>query len=440
LKYHRPTDSSEGASTVVNPSRRNFLKGAMSGAAGTALAGGVLIGGARADADAAATATAADGAPGAPGQVTAPSYPFHGVRQAGILTPDPAAKQPFTCVAAFDCMAGNQAGLTGLMRELTGRARFLAAGGTPPDLGVGQPPSDSDVLGPSVPADGLTATLSVGSSLFDDRYGLTSRKPLRLTPMRVFPNDALEPAWLGGDLLLQLCANHPDTIHHAIRDITKHTRGGMALRWKIEGYNSPPRPSGASRNLLGFKDGTANPTGNLATSLVWVDDPAEPAWARGGSYQVVRLIRMLVEFWDRVSINEQENMFGRRRDSGAPLDGSSEFDTPDYAADPHGTVIPLDAHIRLANPRTKATASQRLIRRSYNYDLGVDTNGNLQAGHIFIAYQQDIKRQFETVQERLINEPLVDYVQPFGGGYFFTLPGVRDTADWYGRGLLASPD
>ncbi len=408
-------------------SRRKFLKGTATGAAGTALAGGVLIGGARADANAATLSDPAEAA----------SYPFHGTNQSGVLTPGPSGKQAATCVAAFDSMTTDKAALADLLQTITARARFLTAGGISPNLGVSQPPSDSDVLGPVVPADGLTVTLSAGSTLFDDRYGLTASKPLKLKPMTTFPNDSPEDAWLHGDLLVQLCANHQDTIHHAIRDITKHTRGGMQLRWKIEGYSSPARPSGAGRNLLGFKDGTANPTGTLASDLVWVDDPAEPAWARNGSYLVVRLIRMLVEFWDRVSINEQEGMFGRRRDTGAPLDGTSESDIPDYKADPHGSVIPLDSHIRLANPRTTQTANQRLIRRSYNYDLGIDVNGNLQAGHIFIAYQQDVDRQFETVQRRLINEPLVDYVQPFGGGYFFTLPGVRDASDWYGKTLLA---
>jgi len=411
----------------VDLSRRKFLKGTATGAAGTALAGGVLIGGARADANAATLSDPAEAA----------SYPFHGTNQSGVLTPGPSGKQAATCVAAFDSMTTDKAALADLLQTITARARFLTAGGISPNLGVSQPPSDSDVLGPVVPADGLTVTLSAGSTLFDDRYGLTASKPLKLKPMTTFPNDSPEDAWLHGDLLVQLCANHQDTIHHAIRDITKHTRGGMQLRWKIEGYSSPARPSGAGRNLLGFKDGTANPTGTLASDLVWVDDPAEPAWARNGSYLVVRLIRMLVEFWDRVSINEQEGMFGRRRDTGAPLDGTSESDIPDYKADPHGSVIPLDSHIRLANPRTTQTANQRLIRRSYNYDLGIDVNGNLQAGHIFIAYQQDVDRQFETVQRRLINEPLVDYVQPFGGGYFFTLPGVRDASDWYGKTLLA---
>ena len=409
-------------------SRRKFLQGTATGAAGTALAGGVLIGGARADANAATQGT----------EVTeAASYPFHGEHQSGILTPGPSGKQAATCVAAFDVTAENKTALAELFQTITTRARFLAAGGTPPNLGVSQPPSDSDVLGPVVPSDGLTVTMSAGSTLFDDRFGLADRKPLKLKPLVAFPNDSPDPAWLHGDLVLQFSANHQDTVHHAIRDVLKHTRGGMQLRWKIEGYNSPPRPSGSGRNLLGFKDGTANPTGTLASSLIWVDDPKEPAWAIGGSYLVVRLIRMLVEFWDRVSINEQEGMFGRRRDTGAPLDGTNEFDTPDYKADPHGNVIPLDSHIRLANPRTAQTANQRLIRRSYNYDLGVDLNGNLQAGHIFIAYQQDLERQFETVQKRLINEPLVDYVQPFGGGYFFSLPGVRSASDWYGRTLLA---
>ncbi|HEY3952500.1 MAG TPA: Dyp-type peroxidase, partial [Streptosporangiaceae bacterium] len=342
----------------MDVNRRNFLKGTAAGAAGTALVGGVLIGGAHEDASAATQATDAS--------AEQASYPFHGANQSGIMTPF--AKQAATCVAAFNSTATDKAALADLLQTITTRARFLTAGGIAPNLGVSQPPSDSDVLGPVIPADGLTATLSVGSTLFDERYGLADRKPLKLQPLTAFPNDSPDPAWLHGDLLLQLSANHQDTVHHAIRDITKHTRDGMQLRWKIEGYNSPPRPSGTGRNLLGFKDGTANPTGALADSLIWVDDAAEPAWAQGGSYLAVRLIRMLVEFWDRVSINEQEDMFGRRRDTGAPLDGTSEFDTPNYTADPNGNVIATDAHIRLANPRTSATADQRLLRRSYNYD------------------------------------------------------------------------
>lgn len=405
--------------------RRRFLQGAAAGVGGTALVGGLMIGGARADSKAVDNSVP-----------TRPDYPFHGEHQAGILTPGPDRKQAAASYASFTLLCADKAELTELMKTLTARARALTAGGAPADAGVGEPPADSAVLGPDMPADGLTVTIGLGASAFDNRYGLADRKPKRLKPMDIFPDDSPEPAWMHGDLMLQLCANHQDAVHHALRDIAKHTRGQMQMRWKIDGYATPPRPSGAGRNLLGFKDGTANPTGTEAPHLVWVSDRSEPEWAIGGSYQVVRIIRMLVEFWDRVSINEQENMFGRRRDSGAPLDGNLESDTPDFAKDPQGAVIPLDSHIRVANPRTPATENQRLIRRSYNYDLGIDLNGNMQTGHVFVCYQQDLERQFETVQKRLAGEPLVDYVQPFGGGYFFVLPGVKDENDWYASGLL----
>ena len=370
---------------------------------------------------------------------------MEGAHQAGITTPRPAAGM----VASFDVLADNPADLARLFKTLTTRIRFLTQGGPEPQLDPKLPPAGSGILGPQVQPDALTVTVAVGHSLFDERFGLQGLAPKRLTPMPAHPNDALQPALCHGDVSIQLCANTPDTNIHALRDIIKNLPDLLSLRWKQEG-SVPPIPAvpgqvpESARNFLGFRDGSANPSSDdsaLMQRMVWVQPGGdEPAWAAGGSYQAVRIIRNFVERWDRTPLQEQEAIMGRAKNSGAPLDArhKTEHDVPDYAADAAGHTTRLDAHIRLANPRTPASDANLILRRPFNYSNGVTKSGQLEMGLLFICYQADMDKGFSAVQKRLDGEPLEEYIKPIGGGFFYVLPGVQGAQDWLGRSLLVA--
>ena len=193
------------------------------------------------------------------------------------------------------------------------------------------------------------------------------------------------------------------------------------------------------RNLLGFKDGTANlPNRRRALDeLVWVGaGDGEPAWAVGGA------ISSCGPSGCSSSAGTGPRSASRRRSSGGR---SGPALRSAYAArrtfrtsppTPTATPIPLDAHIRLANPRTPPTERNRILRRGYSFSRGFDAAGLLDQGLIFVCLPARHRGRLHDVQQRLDGEPLEEYIRPIGGGFFYTLPGVPGADDYLGRTLL----
>jgi len=152
---------------------------------------------------------------------------------------------------------------------------------------------------------------------------------------------------------------------------------------------------------------------------------------------VTRRIRMLLEIWDRSSLEDQEQTIGRRKYSGAPLTGSKELDPLDLEAEKNGKpVIAEDAHVRLAS--ATVNDGERILRRGYSFTDGVDESlGELEAGLFFICFQQNPERQFVSIQRRLGQfDALNEYIKHVGSAVFAVPPGAQRNG-FVGEPLLA---
>ncbi|MFI2054522.1 Dyp-type peroxidase [Streptomyces purpureus] len=267
----------------------------------------------------------------------------------------------------------------------------------------------SDAL---LPDDGCAA-LAIGHSLLSP-----SNRPRLLGAMPSFPGDLLDGAHSHGDVLLQVAAHSKASVRQAVERVLEAS-ADWRVRWRIDGFRADGRADGGralSRNPFHFTEGFGNPGSERETAdraLVRADQ-GEPAWAVGGSYQVVRIVRLATELWDKDSVEEQEDIIGRRRD-GRWLDGTPIREEPNFAADPAGKLTPLDSHVRLAAPDRRNPPP--IVRRSYSYDRG---DGD--TGLIFSCFQRDLAKGFEAVQKRLEGEAMAKYLLTTGGGYYFVPP------------------
>ncbi|MEV3972815.1 Dyp-type peroxidase [Streptomyces sp. NPDC050698] len=260
----------------------------------------------------------------------------------------------------------------------------------------------------------VAAWLALGEGAFSSR----ADRPRHLKRMPPFAGDVLDPAQSHGDLLLHITGSSARAVRQAAEQ-TLRALSQQQVRWSVDGTRPENRAEdgrGLSRNPFHFTEGYGNPatTAEITERATVRVGQGEPSWAVGGSYQVIRVIRLATDFWDRDTVHEQERITGRRR-NGRWLDGTPSTERAAFATDPHGKITPLDAHVRRAapNPRT----APPMVRRSYNYDRGPDDQGL-----IFSCFQSDLEKGFEAVQRRLQGEAMARYTLTTGGGYFFVPP------------------
>jgi len=411
------------AATGASPSRRSLIGWGGAGLAlGAAAAGGAV----------AMTRTGNDVDPTA--AEAGAAVAFHGANQAGIATP----VQDRLHFAAFDVKTDDRAEFVEMLKEWTAAARRMTGGHTVGEgayggLAEAAPDDTGEALG--LKPSRLTLTIGFGPSLFE-KFGLKDQRPEALVDLPKFPGDALEKARSNGDLCIQACADDPQVAVHAIRNLARIGFGKVAIRWSQLGFgktSSTTPDAQTPRNLMGFKDGTRNIAGTETDRLkkfVWVGEKDGPDWMTGGSYLVARRIRMHIETWDRTSLQEQEDIFGRDKGEGAPVGKAKEHDKPFLKA------MKPDAHVRLAHPDSNDGIT--ILRRGYSFTDGTDGLGRLEAGLFFLAYQRDVRKGFIPVQRSLSRtDALNEYIQHVSSAVFAVPPGVRGKDDWWGRALFS---
>ncbi|WIE71378.1 iron uptake transporter deferrochelatase/peroxidase subunit [Curtobacterium sp. MCJR17_020] len=418
-------DDDRAARTGVS---RRGLFGAGLAAAGAGAGAAVGIGGATAATGVNPLTAAANGDESID---LSQSHPFYATAarqpQGGVQT----APQRYCVFMTFDLSTSVATELQVLLARWSAAIAQLQAGKTVGSVepahgdGVGADTGEALDLGPA----SLTVTVGFGPGVFDERFGLADKRPADLADVPRLPSDNLQAGLTGGDLSLQACADDPQVAYHAVRDLARMARGTATVRWTVLGFgraSAGPHQT-TPRNLMGFKDGTRNiTTDEDHDRFVWVDDPGDgAAWMTGGTYQVVRKIRMNIEIWDADVVSDQQRVFGRTKIEGAPLSGGTEHTTPDFAATGKDGATKIDATSHIALAAHEANGGVKILRRPYNYTDGLNEYGQLDAGLLFLAYMND-PEHFTQLQRKLgASDRLNEYISHIGSAVFAIPPAPR---------------
>jgi putative iron-dependent peroxidase len=247
------------------------------------------------------------------------------------------------------------------------------------------------------PAGGLAVVAGVGSAAWDRLF--SGPRPAELHPFQALDGHPHRAVATPGDLLFHVRAATMDLCWELASLVVGRLAGAARVVDEVHGFKYFDE-----RDLLGFVDGTENPTGRAAEEAVTIGSE-DPTFA-GGSYVIVQKYLHDMAAWDALSVEEQERAIGRAKLSNVEMDDE---------------VKPSNSHVAL-NTITEPDGTQRQILRE-NMPFGSLGSGDY--GTYFIGYASSPSVTELMLQHMFLGDPpgnydrILDFSRAVTGSLFF---------------------
>jgi porphyrinogen peroxidase len=252
-------------------------------------------------------------------------------------------------------------------------------------------------VGFRIPGAGLAVVAGVGSDAWGRLF--SGPRPAELHPFRALSGPKHRAVSTPGDLLFHVRASRMDMCFEFVTQVVARLTDGVTSCDEVHGFRYFDE-----RDLIGFVDGTENPTGPAAHAAAIVGD-ADPDFA-GGSYVVVQKYVHDVRAWNTLPVEEQERVIGRTK--------LSDIELPDE-------VKPANSHVAL-NTVVEPDGTERQILRA-NMPFG--TVGSGEFGTYFIGYAASASVTERMLTNMFIGRPpgnydrILDFSTAVTGNLFF---------------------
>ncbi len=238
--------------------------------------------------------------------------------------------------------------------------------------------------------------MAFGSAVWDRLFG--TPRPAELHPFREIVAGPRHAVATPGDLLFHIRAERMDLCFELATQIMARLGDAVSTADEVHGFRYFD-----ARDLLGFVDGTENPSGALAVEATRIGDE-DPGFA-GGSYVIVQKYLHDVAGWNALPTETQEGIIGRTKLSDIELDDA---------------VKPSCAH----NALTQIVEDGREVKILRD-NMPFGQAGKGEYGTYFIGYS----RSPRTIEQMLVNmfvgsppgnyDRLLDFSTAVTGNLFF---------------------